>query len=40
MNTYKPLTLAVGDSTSTVGGKKKDLHFKKGEIHTLPYKKK
>ena len=38
MNTYEPSTLAVGDSTLTVDGKK-DFHFKKGEIHTLPYKK-
>ena len=31
MNTYEPQSLAVG-------GKKNDFHFKKGEIHTLPYK--
>ena len=39
INTYEPSTLAVGNSTLTVGGKKKDLHLKKEEIHTLPYKK-
>jgi hypothetical protein len=39
MNTYEPSTLAVGDSTLTVGGKKKDFQFKKREINTLPYKK-
>jgi L,D-peptidoglycan transpeptidase YkuD (ErfK/YbiS/YcfS/YnhG family) len=39
MNTYEPSTLAVGDSTLTVGGKKNDLHLKKEEIHILPYKK-
>ena len=32
MNTYEPSTLSVG-------GKKDDFHFKKGEIYTLPYKK-
>ena len=40
MNTYEPSTLGVGDSTLTVGGKKINLHLKKEEIHTLPYKKK
>jgi hypothetical protein len=39
MNSYEPPTLAVGDSTLTVGGKKEVLHLKKGEIHSLPYKK-
>ena len=32
MNTYEPQSLAVG-------GKKDDFHFKKGKIHTLPFKK-
>ena len=39
MNTYEPSTLAVGNSTLTVGGKKNNLHLKKEEIHILPYKK-
>ena len=32
MNTYEPSTLSVG-------GKKDDFNFKKGEIYTQPYKK-
>jgi len=39
MNTYEPSTLAVGNSTLTVGGKNNNLHLKKEEIHILPYKK-
>ena len=40
MNTYEPSTLAVGNSTLTVGGKKKDLHLKKKKFILYLIKKK